>query len=59
MKHRQTELRMRIEQHGQARDEYRLTLESLISLASRAAEIFEGSKTEQCASSDHLRQMRA
>ena len=47
LKHRQTELRMRIEQHGQARDEFRTTLESLISLASRAAEIFEGSKTER------------
>lgn len=38
---------MRIEQHGKGQDEFRTTLESLISLASRAAEIFARSKTEQ------------
>jgi site-specific DNA recombinase len=47
MKHRQTELRMRIEQHSKGRDEFRTTMESLISVASRAAAIFEGSKIEQ------------
>ena len=47
LKQRQTELRMRIEQHGKGQDEFRTTLESLISLASRAAEIFARSKTEQ------------
>ena len=38
---------MRIEQHTKGRDEFRTTLESLISVASRAAEIFERSKIEQ------------
>ena len=47
LKNRQTELRMRIEQHTNGQDEFRLTIESLISLASRAANIFERSKTEQ------------
>ncbi|MDP9137582.1 MAG: recombinase family protein, partial [Pseudomonadota bacterium] len=42
-----TELRMQIEQHSKGQDEFRMTLESLISLASRAADIFERSKTEQ------------
>ena len=38
---------MRIEQHQKGEDEFRTTLESLISMASRAAKIFERSKTEQ------------
>ena len=38
---------MRIEQHQQGEGTYRTTLESLISVASRAAAIFERSKTEQ------------
>ena len=38
---------MRIEQHQKGEGEYRTTLESLISVASRAADIFERSKIEQ------------
>ena len=38
---------MRIEQHQRGEGEFRITLESLISLASRAAAIFERSKIEQ------------
>jgi hypothetical protein len=38
---------LRIEQHQQGEGDYRTTLEALISVASRAAEIFERSKTEQ------------
>ena len=47
LKERQTEIAARIEQHQQGDGDYRTTLESLISLASRAAELFERSKTEQ------------
>jgi site-specific DNA recombinase len=47
LKERQTEIGLRIEQHQQGDGDYRTTLESLISLASRAAELFEGSKPEQ------------
>jgi site-specific DNA recombinase len=47
LKQKQLEQRMRIEQHGKGQDEFRTTLESLISVASRAADIFERSKTEQ------------
>lgn len=47
LKERQTEIALRIEQHQQGDGDYRTTLESLISVASRAAEIFERSKTEQ------------
>jgi site-specific DNA recombinase len=47
LKERQAEIATRIEQHQQGNAEYRTTLESLISLASRAAELFERSKTEQ------------
>jgi len=47
LKERQTEIALRIEQHQQGEGDYRTTLESLISVASRAAEIFERSKTEQ------------
>ena len=38
---------MRIEQHQDGEGTYRTTLESLISVASRAAEIFASSKTAQ------------
>ena len=38
---------MRIEHHQKGEGEYRTMLESLISVASRAADIFERSKTEQ------------
>src|ERR1700726_3403237 len=47
LKERQAEIATCIDQHQQGDGEYRTTLESLISLASRAAEIFERSKTEQ------------
>ena len=47
LKERQTEIAMRIEQHQKGEGDFRTTLESLISLASRAAELFERSKTEQ------------
>jgi site-specific DNA recombinase len=47
LKERQTEIALRIEQHQQGEGDYRTTLESLISLASRAAEIFDRSKIEQ------------
>ena len=47
LKQRQLEQRMRIEQHGKGQDEFRTTLESLISLASRAGDLFERSKTVQ------------
>ena len=38
---------IRIEQHQDGEDIFRTTLESLISVASRAAELFERSKIEQ------------
>ena len=47
LKERQTEIAMRIEQHQTGEGDFRTTLESLISLASRAAELFERSKPEQ------------
>jgi hypothetical protein len=47
LKERQTEIALRIEQHQKGEGDFRTTLESLISLASRAAELFERSKTEQ------------
>ena len=47
LKERQTELALRIEQHQKGEGDFRTTLESLISLASRAADLFERSKTEQ------------
>ncbi len=47
LKQRQTEIGLRIEQHQKGDGDFRTTLESLISLASRAAELFERSKTEQ------------
>jgi hypothetical protein len=47
LKGQQAEIAVRIEQHQQGDGEYRTTLESLISLASRAAELFERSKTDQ------------
>ena len=47
LKGQQTEITLRIEQHQKGEGDYRTTLETLISLASRAAELFERSKTEQ------------
>jgi site-specific DNA recombinase len=47
LKERQTEIAMRVEQHQKGEGDFRTTLESLISLASRAAELFERSKPEQ------------
>jgi site-specific DNA recombinase len=47
LKERQTEIAIRIEQHQDGEDTFRTTLESLISVASRAAELFERSKIEQ------------
>lgn len=47
LKERQVAIAARPEQHQQGDGDYRNTLESLISLASRAAELFERSKTEQ------------
>jgi hypothetical protein len=47
LKERQTEVAARIEQHQNGEGDFRATLESLISVASRAAELFERSKTEQ------------
>ncbi len=38
---------MRIEQHSNRLDEFRMTLESLTLLASRAADLFERSKTAE------------
>jgi hypothetical protein len=47
LKQRQAEIALRIEQHQEGDGHFRATLESLISLASRAAELFERSKIEQ------------
>jgi hypothetical protein len=47
LKERQTEIAMRIEQHQKGEGDFRTTLEGLISLGSRAAELFERSKAEQ------------
>jgi site-specific DNA recombinase len=47
LKQQQTEIGLRIEQHQKGDDEYRITLESLISLASRAVELFERSKAAE------------
>ena len=47
LKERQAEIEVRVAQHRDGEATFRTTLESLISLASRAAEIFERSKTEQ------------
>lgn len=41
LKGRQTELALRIEQHQEGEGDYRTTLESLMSVASRAADLFE------------------
>ncbi len=55
LKGRQTELALWIEQHQEGEGHYRTTLESLISVASRAAEIFERSKTDAEARVDRFR----
>jgi len=47
LKQQQAEIAVRIEEHQKGEGDFRTTLESLISLASRAAELFERSKTEQ------------
>lgn len=47
LKGRQNEIALRIGQHQDGEGDYRTTLESLISVASRAADIFKRSKTEQ------------
>jgi hypothetical protein len=47
LKGRQNKIALRIDQHQDGEGDYRTTLESLISVASRAADIFERSKTEQ------------
>ena len=47
MKERETELATRIDQHQKGEGDCRTTLECLISVASRAAEIFERSNAEQ------------
>jgi hypothetical protein len=47
LKERQTEIALRIEQHQKGEGDFRTTLESLISLASRAGELFGRSKPEQ------------
>jgi site-specific DNA recombinase len=47
LKERQAEITLRVEQHQKGEGDFRTTLESLISLASHAAELFERSKTEQ------------
>ena len=47
LKERQAEIATRIEQHQEGEGSFRTTLEALISVASRAAEIFERSKTEE------------
>jgi hypothetical protein len=44
LRERQTEMALRIEQHQKGEGDYRLTLEIFISLASRAAELFERSE---------------
>ena len=47
LKERQTEIGLRIEQHQEGEGSFRTTLESLISVASRAADIFARSNIEQ------------
>jgi DNA invertase Pin-like site-specific DNA recombinase len=47
LKQRQTEIALRIERHQQGDGDYRTTLESLISLASRAVELFRRSNADQ------------
>jgi len=40
LKERQTEIALRIEQHQKGQGDFRITLETLISVASRAEELF-------------------
>lgn len=47
LKQQQVEIAVRIEQHQTGDDAFRTTLEALISVASRAADLFERSKAEQ------------
>jgi hypothetical protein len=47
LKERQTRIALRVAQHQKGEGDYRTMLETLMSVASRAAELFERSKTEQ------------
>ena len=47
LKQHQIEIAARIEQHQTGDDAFRTTLEALISVASRAADLFQRSKVEQ------------
>ena len=47
LKDKQAEIETRIVQHRTGDKEFRTTLETLISVASRAVELFERSKSEQ------------
>jgi hypothetical protein len=47
LKERQTEIAVRVEQHQKGEGDFRTTLEGLISLISRAAQLFKRSKPEQ------------
>jgi len=47
LKDRQAEIAARIEQHQKGDSDFRMTLECLISVASRSAELFQRSKPEQ------------
>ena len=47
LKQQQAEIVARIEQHQTGDEAFRTTLETLISIASRAADLFERSKSEQ------------
>ncbi len=54
LKQLQAEISARIEQHQTGDDAFRTTLESLISIASRAAELFQRSKADQNANWSRL-----
>ena len=47
LKQSQTELRIHIEQHQKGQDDFRITMESLLSLMSTACEMLDSSKVEQ------------
>jgi len=54
-KEQRNEIAARFEQHQQGNEEYRTTLESLISSASRAAELFERSENRAQAPASRVR----
>jgi hypothetical protein len=54
LKERQTEIAVRIEQHQKGEGDFRTTLEGLISLVSRAAELFERSNPNKNANFSSL-----